>query len=169
MVGRPLGPAWAGGSGQNPDQASETLDSSPGRGPTSKLISEGQVLKINGRLKKARSPQATGRGSRQATTARRPRRGPGSCHLGGQETGRALRPWQGQVEPGRGYLSPACPHPHHCTRAGPSRPCQRLLNPFPAGQLQGRTLEETLGLSPREFVWSLGSVIGVCSLQRVSL
>lgn len=146
MVGRPLGPAWAGGSGQNPDQASETLDSSPGRGPTSKLISEGRVLKINGRLKKARSPQATGRGSRQATTARRSRRSPGSCHLGGQEAGRALRPRQ--VEPGRGYLSPACPRTHVAPGPVPPPTASDFLTLSQPGSCRDLTLEETLGLSP---------------------
>lgn len=62
------GPARAGGSGQSPAQASETLDFPLRAGPTSKPSSEGRGLEINGRLKKARSPQATGRGSRRATT-----------------------------------------------------------------------------------------------------
>lgn len=30
---RPLGPSWAGGSGQSPDQATETLDFPPGSRP----------------------------------------------------------------------------------------------------------------------------------------
>jgi hypothetical protein len=44
----------------------------PRAGPTSKPISEGWGLEINARLKKAWSPQATGRGNRQATTEGRP-------------------------------------------------------------------------------------------------
>lgn len=122
------GPRLGWGSEQNPGQASETLDSSPGAGPTSKLISEGRVLKINERLKKARSPQATG----ECWLGRRPqwrrsRRGPGSHPLGGQEAGRALGPGQLSQE---GVPSPGPHHhPHHCTWANPAK---GLLNPFPA-------------------------------------
>ena len=133
MVGGPLGPAWAGGSGQNPDQASETLDSSPGSRPHIKANLRGASPQDKWKIREGevstghRERRPAGDHSKEVPT--RPWQPPSW----GQEAGRALRP--GQVDPERGYLSPGWPPP-----PPPSlhlgNPCQRLLNPFPAGQLQ---------------------------------
>lgn len=46
MVRRPLGPAWAGGSGQSPAQASETLDfPSWEQGPHQSQSQRGEALR----------------------------------------------------------------------------------------------------------------------------
>ena len=164
MAGRSLGPAWAGGSGQSPDRASETLDFSPGSRPHIKANLRGARPRDKWKIKEGevstghRERQPAGDHSEEALTQ------PWWQPSWGAKARREPRP--GQVEPGRGTLARAWP-PHYYTLACPSNACL-LLNPFPARQ-QPRYTEEPLGLSSREFVWSSSSVIGVCSLQRASL
>lgn len=107
MAGRPLGPAWAGGSGQSPDWASETLDFSPGSRPHIKADLTGARPQDKWKIKEG-----------EVSTGHRERR-PAADHREealtqpwwqpswGAKARREPRP--GQVELGRGTLARAWP------------------------------------------------------------